>query len=75
MKYSLRATSCRYPGLTRAPVRSGTAFEVHVVTGALLATEQDGTPLPRPRLVVPGDRKGGRYVSDLVELKVVRVAR
>ena len=31
--------------------------------GALRAT-QDSTPLARPRLVVPGDVKGGRYVSD-----------
>lgn len=40
----------------------------------LVATVQDGKPLATPRLVVPGDVKGGRYVSDLVELKVVRVA-
>ena len=43
--------------------------------GTLIATKEDGKPLARPRLVVPGDKKGGRYVSDLVELKVVRVAR
>lgn len=41
--------------------------------GVLLATTQDSTPLARPRLVVPGDVKGGRYVSDVVELRVVRV--
>lgn len=41
--------------------------------GILLATTEDGKALPRPRLVVPGDVKGGRYVSDLVELRVVRV--
>ena len=40
--------------------------------GVLLATTQDRTPLTRPRLVVPGDVKGGRYVSDVVELRVVR---
>ena len=39
----------------------------------MLALTEDGTTLARPRLVVPGDVKGGRYVSDLVELKVVRV--
>jgi hypothetical protein len=41
--------------------------------GVLLATTQDGAALGRPRLVVPGDVKGGRYVSDVVELRVVRV--
>jgi hypothetical protein len=43
--------------------------------GTMIATTEDGKALARPRLVVPGDKKGGRYVSDLVELKVVRVAR
>lgn len=41
--------------------------------GVLIATAEDGKPLDRPRLVVPGDVKGGRYVSELVELKVVRL--
>lgn len=41
--------------------------------GVLLATIQDGVPLPRPRLVVPGDVKGGRDVNDLVELRVVNL--
>ena len=41
--------------------------------GVLLATAQDGAALPHPRLVVPGDVKGGRYVSDVVDLRVVRV--
>jgi len=41
--------------------------------GALVALTEDGKPLARPRLVVPGDVKGGRYVSDLLELRVVRV--
>lgn len=40
--------------------------------GILLATAEDGTALPRPRLVVPGDVKGGRYVGDVVELRVIR---
>lgn len=43
-------------------------------TGLLVALAEDGAALQRPRLVVPGDVKGGRYVSDLVELRVVRVA-
>jgi hypothetical protein len=42
--------------------------------GILLATVEDGAPLERPRLVVPGDVKGGRYVSDVVELRMVRAA-
>jgi DMSO/TMAO reductase YedYZ molybdopterin-dependent catalytic subunit len=39
----------------------------------LVATSQDGVPLgpAGPRLVVPGDLKGGRYVSDVVSLRLV----
>jgi len=37
----------------------------------LLAYTEDGQPLTAPRLVVPGDKKGGRYVSGLTGLKVV----
>jgi len=44
----------------------------------LLAYEQDGQPLPATdgvvRLVVPGDLKGGRYVSSLVRLTVLPAA-
>ena len=39
----------------------------------LVAVTQDGKPLSRPRLVVPGDIKGARYVSDLIELHVSRL--
>lgn len=42
--------------------------------GVLVSLTEDGAPLPRPRLVVPGDVKGGRYVSDLTTLHVVRTA-
>lgn len=42
--------------------------------GLLVAVAEDGAALERPRLVVPGDVRGGRYVSDLVELRVVRLA-
>ena len=46
--------------------------------GVLLAYEQDGQPLPASdgavRLVVPGDLKGGRYVSSLVRLTVLPAA-
>lgn len=40
----------------------------------LLATAEDGRPLARPRLVVPGDVEGARYVTDVVALHVVRLA-
>lgn len=38
----------------------------------LLATAEDGLPLARPRLVVPGDAKGSRSVTDAVEPRVPR---
>ncbi|GAA5157580.1 hypothetical protein GCM10023321_36030 [Pseudonocardia eucalypti] len=38
----------------------------------LLATAEDGRALARPRLVVPGDVKGSRFVTDVVELRVLR---
>jgi DMSO/TMAO reductase YedYZ molybdopterin-dependent catalytic subunit len=41
----------------------------------LVAYTEDGQPLDRPRLVVPGDVEGARYVSDLVELRVENLAR
>lgn len=36
----------------------------------IVAYEQDGKPLPAPRLVVPGDAKAGRNVRDLVSIDV-----
>jgi len=38
----------------------------------LLATAQDGTPLDTvgPRLIVPGDAKGGRYVSAVDQIHI-----
>jgi hypothetical protein len=38
---------------------------------ALLATSEDGHPLAAPRLVLPGDVQGARYVSGVVELDVI----
>jgi hypothetical protein len=38
----------------------------------LVATKQDGVALTMPRLVVPGDIAGGRYVSDVVSLRLGR---
>lgn len=39
----------------------------------LVAVSEDGKPLSRPRLVVPGDVKGARYVINLIELHVSRL--
>jgi hypothetical protein len=36
----------------------------------LLSLNEDGQPLAQPRLVTDGDVKGGRYVSDVVDLVV-----
>ncbi|MET0454662.1 MAG: molybdopterin-dependent oxidoreductase [Mycobacterium sp.] len=44
-------------------------------TQVLVAHTEDGKPLDRPRLVVPGDVKGGRYVSGLTELRVIDTSR
>ena len=41
--------------------------------GVLLAVIEDGQTLTRgPRLVVPGDIRGGRYVSDVVSIRLER---
>jgi hypothetical protein len=42
---------------------------------ALVAYIEDDEPLDQPRLVVPGDLDGARYVNDLIELNVVNLAR
>jgi hypothetical protein len=36
----------------------------------LLAVSEDGKPLTQPRLIVPGDVHGGRYVSDIVAVVI-----
>lgn len=41
---------------------------------ALVAYAEDGNALDQPRLVVPADRSGARYVRDLTELRVVNLA-
>ena len=43
-------------------------------TPILVTYTEDGHELDRPRLAVPGDIKGGRYVSDLTQLRVVNLA-
>ncbi|MEV6218767.1 molybdopterin-binding oxidoreductase [Nocardia sp. NPDC051833] len=40
-------------------------------TPVLIAYREDDIDLTAPRLVVPGDIKGGRYVSDLTSLTVI----
>ncbi|MGH2944268.1 MAG: hypothetical protein ACRDLN_16000, partial [Solirubrobacteraceae bacterium] len=47
------------------------AFESKPV---LLAVTQDGAPFAggRPRLIVPGDAAGGRYVTDVVRIRIDR---
>jgi len=42
-------------------------------TPVLLAVSEDGQRLTRPRLVVPGDVKGGRYVSDVNTVRLRRL--
>ena len=42
---------------------------------ALVAWSEDGAPLDQPRLVLPGDLEGARYVSDLTDLRVVQLAQ
>jgi len=36
----------------------------------LLAWQRDGKELETPQLVVPGDKRGGRYVHDVVHIEV-----
>ena len=36
----------------------------------LVSLNEDGQALSQPRLIVDGDVKGGRYVSDMVDLAV-----
>jgi hypothetical protein len=44
-------------------------------TPVLVACTEDGNELDQPRLVMPGDIRGGRYVRDLTELRVVNLAQ
>jgi hypothetical protein len=40
----------------------------------MVAYAEDGNPLEQPRLVVPADTDGARYVRDLLDLQVVNLA-
>ncbi|SEL69934.1 molybdopterin-dependent oxidoreductase [Rhodococcus maanshanensis] len=55
----------------RAALSWGEFAPDFAATPVLVAHTEDGRPLEQPRLVVPGDSKGGRYVSGLTELRVV----
>jgi hypothetical protein len=55
----------------RALVSHGEIAPAFANRGVLLALAQGGQPLARPRLVVPGDADGGRYVRDVVEFAVL----
>ena len=59
----------------RAAVSYGEISPDFANKDVLVAVTEDGKPLSRPRLVVPGDVKGGRYVRDLTELHVSRLTR
>ncbi|MGE0218319.1 molybdopterin-dependent oxidoreductase [Mycolicibacterium sp.] len=78
-------TSAQHPFLTVAILASGAdgyaaALSWAEVSSALrpdpalVAWDEDGVPLARPRLVVPADVKGARYVRDLTSLRVVQLA-
>ena len=43
-------------------------------TEVLLAYEEDRQPLARPRLVVPSDERGGRYVTEVTRVSLLRLA-
>lgn len=56
-----------------AAVAWGEISPVFAESPVLVAHTEDGEDLDRPRLVVPGDIKGGRHVSDLTELRFVNL--
>ena len=41
----------------------------------LVAYTEDGLPLEQPTLVVSGDLGGARYVRDVVDLRIINLAR
>jgi len=53
----------------------GEVSESMVPRPPMVAYAEDGNPLQQPRLVVPVDTDGARYVRDLIELRVVNLAR
>lgn len=55
----------------QATVSFGELSPDFAATPVLVAYTEDGQPLGVPRLIVPGDVKGGRYVRELTDLEVV----
>jgi DMSO/TMAO reductase YedYZ molybdopterin-dependent catalytic subunit len=75
----------KHPDITLAIVASGADGYAVTLSGAetspaqtprpaLVAWSEDGVALNTPRLVVPDDLTGARYVSALTDLKVVQLA-
>lgn len=50
---------------------TGAAGKPLAFTEVLLAYREDGERLDRPRLVVPGDKNGGRYVSEITDVRLI----
>lgn len=59
----------------RAVVSYGEIDPGFANTPVLLALTEDGVTLERPRLVVPGDARGGRYVTDVSSVGVIDLGR
>jgi DMSO/TMAO reductase YedYZ molybdopterin-dependent catalytic subunit len=57
-------------GNYRALIAWGEIMPELARTQILLATSMDGKPLAKPRLAVPGDKGGGRYVDDVATIRV-----
>lgn len=57
-------------GNYRALIAWGEIMPELARTQILLATSMDGKPLAKPRLAVPGDKGGGRYVDDVTTIRV-----
>jgi hypothetical protein len=59
------------------PPRPGSFVVTGDVQEVLLATSQDGASLvdQGPRLVVPGDRAGGRYVTGVAQVRIDKPRR
>jgi hypothetical protein len=57
-----------------ATVAWGEISPEYAATPILVAYIEDGRELDQPQLVVPGDIRGGRYIRDLTELRVVNLA-
>ena len=58
------------PTDTQQQVSYGEISPAFANRDVLVAVTEDGKPLNRPRLIVPGDIKGGRDVTNLIELHV-----